>query len=205
MTTNSAIVIHKYDNSILYVKSKTDLSQLLGVSMSTIMRTYKQSGCYDTDIYKIHIGVETYDNGKQTNYNKDVLPPTVKTYNNTKRIDTANNVVKVTTPSRNSIHNIVDNKPNIAPSINKPIETIIERIDIPKNDVTMNSLDDFLGHNVVIDDWKEIKDNLQPYEYESYYQTQTVEQLWSSYERYKFSDKPRAAIIKRIGEQKQLD
>lgn len=62
-----------------------------------------------------------------------------------------------------------------------------------------------IEHVVDIESWKEIEDNLLSYQQEKYYLDRTLEQLYLSYERYKFSDKQRAAIISKIGAKKQLD
>lgn len=95
MKEKLTVIIHKFNNSILIVKRQSDLSTLLGVSISTIRRKYNDVGYYDTAIYAVYVGPETYNNNVETNYRHDVKPPIAKTYNSTERTNnTQNNVQK---------------------------------------------------------------------------------------------------------------
>ena len=90
MKSKMAILVHKYDNSILVVKRQADLSTVLGVSLSTIRRNYSNAGYYESDIYNIYIDLEIYDSGVEYKYKRDVTPPTPKTYSDIKRTDKPN-------------------------------------------------------------------------------------------------------------------
>ena len=48
MKQKLTVIVHKYDKSILLVKTQSDLSTLLGVSISTIKRNYNDVGVYET-------------------------------------------------------------------------------------------------------------------------------------------------------------
>ena len=85
MKQKLAALVHKYDRSLLLLKTQSDLSTLLGVSLSTIKRNYNEVGIYDTALYTVYIGVEFYDNGVEPKYRHDVEPPKPKLYNDSKR------------------------------------------------------------------------------------------------------------------------
>jgi len=85
MKQKLTVIVHKFNNSILIVKSQSDLSTLLGVSISTIKRNYNEVGIYDTATYTVYVGVQYYDNGIESKYRHDVEPPKPKLYNSTQR------------------------------------------------------------------------------------------------------------------------
>ena len=94
MKQKLAIVVHKFDKSLLMVRSQSDLSTLLGVSISTIKRKYNEVGIYDTSVYTVYIGPKFYDNGIESKYKHDVIPPTPKLYNEHKRAIIAQEIVQ---------------------------------------------------------------------------------------------------------------
>ena len=94
MKQKLAIVVHKFDKSLLMVRSQSDLSTLLGVSISTIKRKYNEVGIYDTSVYTVYIGPKFYDNGIESKYKHDVIPPTPKLYNKHKRAIIAQEIVQ---------------------------------------------------------------------------------------------------------------
>jgi hypothetical protein len=116
MTKKLAIIIHKYNDSINWVKSKTDLADLLGVSLSTVIRNYSNVGRYDTDVYIIYIGVEAYQNAKEKSYRHDVTPPTVIRGDEIKRHNNANNHVIMTTKDQLVIQIKTDNNDEYGPN-----------------------------------------------------------------------------------------
>ena len=100
MAKNLVILIHKTNGSIFHTSSKTDLSTILGVSLSTVIRKYSNAGVYKSIDYDIIISSTRYESGKETHYNRNVEPPIVKTYDNIQRHEKPNNVVKMTNQDR---------------------------------------------------------------------------------------------------------
>lgn len=94
MKQKLTVIVHKFNRSLLLVKTQSDLSTLLGVSISTIKRSYNTVGIYDTDIYTIYVGVEYYDNGIETKYRRDVVPPIAKVYNKTERTNVSHDIAQ---------------------------------------------------------------------------------------------------------------
>ena len=119
MKQKLAIVVHKFDKSLLMVRSQSDLSTLLGVSISTIKRKYNEVGIYDTSVYTVYIGPKFYDNGIESKYKHDVIPPTPKLYNEHKRTIIAQEIVQ-TEPLRPINSSFI--------SISKDIETIEDEL-----------------------------------------------------------------------------
>ena len=91
MKQKLVILVHKFDKSLLIVKTQQDLATILGVSLSTIKRCYSATNIYDTDIYTIHVNPKIYDNGVIPKYRTDVEPPKPKLYDNAKRAEIPNN------------------------------------------------------------------------------------------------------------------
>ena len=87
-------LVHKYDNSLLLVKTQLDLSVLLGVSISTIKRKYNEIGIYHTDLYVVHIGVNTYDNMVEKNYNRTPKHKVENVYISIDRANSMDNSIK---------------------------------------------------------------------------------------------------------------
>lgn len=119
MKQKLAIVVHKFDRSLLMVRSQSDLSTLLGVSISTIKRKYNEIGIYDTSVYTVYIGPKFYDNGIESKYKHDVIPPTPKLYNEHKRAIIAQEIVQ-TEPLRPINSSFI--------SISKDIKTIEDEL-----------------------------------------------------------------------------
>lgn len=106
MKEKLTVIVHKFNNSILIVKRQSDLSTLLGVSLSTIRRKYNEIGYYDTDIYAVYVGPEIYNNDIETKYKHDVKPPIAKTYNNSERTNTIQDNVQKNVSNHNIIQSI---------------------------------------------------------------------------------------------------
>lgn len=70
MKQKLVVLVHKYDNSMLIVKTQADLSVLLGVSVSTIKRKYCSAGVYETDVYVIYVDPKYYENNAEKQYNR---------------------------------------------------------------------------------------------------------------------------------------
>lgn len=104
MTKKLAILVHRINNSVIYTSSKSDLAEILGVSLSTIIRNYSDVGKYESIDYTIYVGAEKYENSKEKKYKKEVSPPTVKLYSKSKRQTIANNIVKMTKNDQVFIH-----------------------------------------------------------------------------------------------------
>ena len=85
MKQKLTVIVHKFNKSLLLVKSQSDLSTLLGVSISTIKRNYNEVGIYDTATYTVYVGAQYYNNGVESKYKHDVEPPKPKLYNITQR------------------------------------------------------------------------------------------------------------------------
>lgn len=105
MKAKMAILVHKYDNSILVIKRQADLSTVLGISLSTIRRNYSIAGYYESDIYNIYIDPEIYDSGVEYKYKRNVAPPTPKMYSETKRTDKPEYDVKMNASDGFLVHN----------------------------------------------------------------------------------------------------
>ena len=105
MKQKLVILVHKFDKSLLIVKTQQDLATILGVSLSTIKRCYSATNVYDTDIYTIHVNPKTYDNGVVPKYRTDVKPPKAKLYNSIKRTETPNNKSIMTLSDGFLVHN----------------------------------------------------------------------------------------------------
>ena len=110
MTKKLAIVIHRVTDEVLCTKSKTDLATILGVSFSTVVRNYSNVGKYESGVYTIYIGVEMYQNNKDKNYKRDVVPPTIKTYNDTQRTITTNKPINMNVSNHISIQPIIEDE-----------------------------------------------------------------------------------------------
>lgn len=113
MAKKLAILVHKKTNSVLYTSSKTNLATLLGVSLRTIIRKYKDVGMYESIDYIIYIGAEKYENNIEKNYKHDVTPPIVKTYNSINSPIITNNVDKLSHSNQFIEHDIEDNNMTI--------------------------------------------------------------------------------------------
>ena len=111
MTKKLAIVIHRVTDEVICTNSKTDLATILGVSFSTVVRKYSNVGKYESGVYTIYIGVEMYKNNKDKNYKRDVVPPTVKTYNDTQRTITSNKPINMNVSNHISIQPIIEDEP----------------------------------------------------------------------------------------------
>ena len=111
MTKKLAIVIHRVTDEVLCTNSKTDLATILGVSFSTVVRKYSNVGKYESGVYTIYIGVEMYQNNKYKNYKRDVVPPTVKTYNDTQRTIITNKPINMNVSNHISIQPIIEDEP----------------------------------------------------------------------------------------------
>ena len=105
MKQKLVILVHKFDKSLLIVKTQQDLATILGVSLSTVKRCYSETNIYDTDIYTIHVNPKIYDNGVIPKYRRDVEPPKPKLYNNTKRAEMPNNKSTMTLSDEFLAHN----------------------------------------------------------------------------------------------------
>lgn len=106
MKQKLTVIVHKFDKSLLLVKSQSDLSTLLGVSISTIKRKYNEVGIYDTVTYTVYVGVQYYDNGIESKYRHDVEPPKPKLYNSTERTNNIEVLAQKNYSNRNIAHNI---------------------------------------------------------------------------------------------------
>ena len=108
MKQKLAIVVHKFDKSLLMVRSQSDLSTLLGVSISTIKRKYNEVGIYDTSVYTVYIGAQYYDNGVESKYKHDVEPPKPKLYNITQRTNNTELIAQKNYSNQNIVQPIED-------------------------------------------------------------------------------------------------
>lgn len=120
MKQKMTVIVHKFDKSLLLVKSQSDLSTLLGVSISTIKRNYNEVGIYDTATYTVYIGAQYYDNGVESKYKHDVTPPKPKLYISTQRTNNTELIAQKNYSNQNIVQQIED----------EPIETdwrIIEK------------------------------------------------------------------------------
>ena len=108
MKQKLAIVVHKFDKSLLIVRSQSDLSTLLGVSISTIKRKYNEVGIYDTSVYTVYIGAQYYDNGVESKYKHDVEPPKPKLYNITQRTNNTELIAQKNYSNQNIVQPIED-------------------------------------------------------------------------------------------------
>lgn len=200
MKAKMAILIHKYDNSILIVKRQADLSTVLGVSLSTVRRNYSIAGHYESDIYNIYIDPEIYDSGVEYKYKRDVAPPTPKMYSGTKRTDKPDYDVNMNASDGFSAHN-------------KPLHDTVpyqKRTETPNNKFIMTLSDGLLAHKPLFDDevieqdWKEYETNMPLSEYDNYYSKRTLEQLKES-AKY-FALKPyHMKYINKYGQLRELD
>jgi hypothetical protein len=75
MSKKPSVLINRYTKELLIVKTNLDLAKLLNISTATIKRKYKNAGIYESIVYTIYIGVETYDNNKPKNYKHNINPP----------------------------------------------------------------------------------------------------------------------------------
>jgi hypothetical protein len=105
MKQKLVILVHKFDKSLLIVKTQQDLATILGVSLSTVKRCYSATNIYDTDIYTIHVNPKIYDNGVIPKYRTDVEPPKSKLYDNAKRAEMPNNKSTMILSDGFSAHN----------------------------------------------------------------------------------------------------
>ena len=105
MKQKLVILVHKFDKSLLIVKTQQDLATILGVSLSTVKRCYSATNIYDTDIYTIHVNPKIYDNGVIPKYRRDVEPPKPKLYNDIKRAEMPNNKSTMTLSDEFLAHN----------------------------------------------------------------------------------------------------
>ena len=111
MKQKLAIVVHKFDKSLLMVRSQSDLSTLLGVSISTIKRKYNEVGIYDTSVYTVYIGPKFYDNGIESKYKHDVEPPKPKLYNSTQRTNNTELIAQKNYSNQNIVQPIIEDEP----------------------------------------------------------------------------------------------
>ena len=75
MSKKMSVLINRYTNEALVVKTNLDLAKLLNISTATIKRKYKNPGRYESIVYTFYIGVEIYNNNIPKNYKHDVKPP----------------------------------------------------------------------------------------------------------------------------------
>ena len=106
MKQKLTVLVHKYNRSILLVKTQSDLSTLLGVSLSTIKRNYNDIGIYDTATYTVYVWVQFYDNGIESKYRHDIEPPKPKLYNNTVRTNNDQKIVQKNYSNRDIVQQI---------------------------------------------------------------------------------------------------
>ena len=106
MKQKLTVIVHKFDKSLLLVKSQSDLSTLLGVSVSTIKRNYNEVGIYDTATYTVYVGAQYYDNGVESKYKHDVEPPKPKLYNSTQRTNNTELIAQKNYSNRNIVHDM---------------------------------------------------------------------------------------------------
>ena len=81
MAKKLIILIHKYTDECIVVKSKRDLAEILCVSTRTISRRYPESKCYVLEPYKLIMNVDVYQTERKMNYKTDVVPPIRKPEN----------------------------------------------------------------------------------------------------------------------------
>ena len=110
MKQKLTVIVHKFNKSLLLVKSQSDLSTLLGISISTIKRNYNEVGIYDTATYTVYVGAQYYDNGIESKYRHDVEPPVVKTYLSIKSPTITNNI-DIVSHSNRVIEHIIEEEP----------------------------------------------------------------------------------------------
>lgn len=108
MKQKLTVIVHKFDKRLLLVKSQSDLSTLLGVSISTIKRNYNKVGIYDTATYTVYVGAQYYDNGIESKYRHDVTPPKPKLYNSTQRTNNTELIAQKNYSNQNIVQSIED-------------------------------------------------------------------------------------------------
>ena len=113
MKQKLTVIVHKYDKSILLVKTQSDLSTLLDVSISTIKRNYNDVGVYETATYTVYVGVQFYDNGVESKYKHDVEPPKPKLYNSTERTNNNHILVQKNYSNQNIVQPIEEDPQEI--------------------------------------------------------------------------------------------
>ena len=111
MKQKLTVIVHKFDKSLLLVKSQSDLSTLLGVSVSTIKRNYNEVGIYDTATYTVYVGAQYYDNGVESKYKHDVEPPKPKLYNSTQRTNNTELIAQKNYSNQNIVQPIIEDEP----------------------------------------------------------------------------------------------
>ena len=111
MKQKLTVIVHKFDKSLLLVKSQSDLSTLLGVSISTIKRNYNEVGIYDTATYTVYVGAQYYDNGVESKYKHDVEPPKPKLYNSTQRTNNTELIAQKNYSNQNIVQPIIEDEP----------------------------------------------------------------------------------------------
>lgn len=111
MKQKLTIIVHKFDKSLLMVRTQSDLSALLGVSISTIKRKYNDVGIYDTSVYIVYIGPKFYDNGIESKYKHNAVAPVPKLYNEHKRAIINQEMAQKNYPNGLLAQSIIENEP----------------------------------------------------------------------------------------------
>lgn len=79
MSKKLIVLVNKYTSEVRLFNSKTALAEFLNVSLSTIMRRYKELTPYNVNEYVLFMNVPITSTSSIKNYKTDVIPPIRKT------------------------------------------------------------------------------------------------------------------------------